>query len=200
MPFEPAALTSPPIGPDDDDPAVVALRRDRARHPGDAGVYRLLARTDSEALFLETTQGDDGRDYLGAWTVEKKDGVWTLAGGGSCRLAAVFDGKRADPWELDPAAPTPGPDSKEIAILVHVQMCTSGKTSEGRIRPPHVTYGASTVEIAITTDPPTGDQTCPGSPPTPFVVQLDEALGQRTLLDAGREPVAPPTPVGPPGI
>ena len=38
-----------------------------------------------------------------------------------------------------------------------------------------------------------GSRDCQGSPPTPATVDLAEPLGQRTVLDGGTEPAAPPS-------
>lgn len=209
LPFEPAALNGPLVQADDADPAVAALREGRLQHPGPIGELRLLARTDNQALLAETvaaappplspSPSEPGAQvpYFTVWNVTKEDGTWRVTGGGSCSLGAFIDGLRADPWELDPAAAPPGPESRAIAVLVHVRYCTSGQSSTDRIRPPQIVYGTTTVEIAITTDPPDGPQTCQGSPPTPYVVQLSEALGQRQLLDSGREPISVPSSPGP---
>jgi hypothetical protein len=129
-----------------------------------------------------------------AWALQFRNGAWHLATSGGCKLSAWFDGMMGSPWEVDPAQPAPGPDSTRLEVLVHAHHCASGQLATGRVRPPHIVYGDATVEIAITVTPPTGAQTCQGSPPTPFTVHMNAPLGHRQLLDAGREPIAPPGP------
>jgi hypothetical protein len=48
-----------------------------------------------------------------------------------------------------------------------------------------VTYGVR---------PKPGNQECPSNPPTPAMLLLEGPLGDRTLLDGGTFPAAPPAP------
>jgi len=44
------------------------------------------------------------------------------------------------------------------------------------------------VELVIGVEAPPGGQTCPSNPPTPFTIELDEPLGDRTLTDVAVYP------------
>lgn len=96
------------------------------------------------------------------------------------------------PWELAPGADL-SPAATRIEVLVHEQGCASGTSAEGRIAPPTIEYGPETVIITLAVIPVTGGATCPGNPDTPFTVELDQPLGDRTLLDGGTTPPSPVT-------
>jgi hypothetical protein len=197
-PFPPDAVNGPLVELDDPDPLMAALREAGPRVGWATGPLRILARTDRYALIAEAYPPDaqlpSGVAPFNAWRLEYRDGAWHHAGNGSCRWFAWVDGMMASPWELDPALPPPGSDDAEVEVLVHEIACASGRSAAGRVRPPHIVYGASTIEIAITVTPAEGGQTCPGNPPTPFLITLSERLGNRQLLDSGRQPIAPPGP------
>lgn len=90
------------------------------------------------------------------------------------------------------------PDAASIPIAVLEQGCAGGQVAEGRVRPPVIEYRPDAVLISVTVEPAGGFQTCPGNPPTPYVLELTEPLGDRALLDGGRYPPAPPADPNPP--
>jgi hypothetical protein len=92
-----------------------------------------------------------------------------------------------------PADETVDPAATEIAVAVYERACASGEPATGRIAEPEITYGDDEVVVTIRVIPRAGNQACPGNPATPFTVELDEPLGDRTLLDGGQDPPAPPT-------
>jgi hypothetical protein len=93
-----------------------------------------------------------------------------------------------------PAGDAPvDPAATEIAVAVYERACASGEPATGRIAEPDITYGDDEVVVTIRVIPRAGDQGCPGNPATAFTLQLDEPLGDRTLLDGGQDPPAPPT-------
>lgn len=198
LPFPPAAITGPVLA--HDDPLFAAYKAFVGSGSRESGVLRLLARNDTEALLSEEyppgMEPDVGFAPFNFWRFVAEGNDWSYAGNGNCKLQAVVDGRRADLWELDPALPAPTPESTTVHVLVHEQQCASGRPATGRIRPPTIAYHADRVEIAITTDRAPGGQDCQSNPATPYEVELSEPLGERQLLDAGREPIAPPTPIG----
>jgi hypothetical protein len=190
------------ISADSTDPLIVALR-DVVGTARTLGELRILARTGTDALLAEQHPAgrptEDGFAPFDVWRFTHDDAGWHYAGNGSCRLRGFVDGRGAHPWWLDPAAPAPTPDSTALSILVLEDDCASGRPATGRIRDPQIVYRVDSVEIGITIDRAPGAQDCQSNPPTPYVVQLAEALGDRQLLDASREPVAPPVPaIAPP--
>ncbi len=66
--------------------------------------------------------------------------------------------------------------------------CASGQPATGRIANPIVDYDESAITITVPVRPVTGGANCPGNPWTPFVLELDEPIGDRVLLDGGPWP------------
>jgi len=84
-------------------------------------------------------------------------------------------------WRVDPAA-TLSPESEEIPILVMEADCTSGRLATGRIVA-KVTYTTESIIIDIKVNPlGEGDYSCEGVE-TPYLVVLNEPLGERDLVD-----------------
>jgi hypothetical protein len=100
-------------------------------------------------------------------------------------------------WALDPAFPTPAADTTELHILVWERACSGGSLATGRISNPLVESTSADVTITVGVRPlplASGQiMACPGPPGTPLVLRLSEPLGQRTLLDGGLVPPAPPS-------
>ncbi len=97
-------------------------------------------------------------------------------------------------WALDPAFASPAPDATELHILVWERACSSGSAATGRMSAPLVAFTDSALTITVGVRPMGGIQSCPSNQATPLVVRLAEPLGERTLLDGGRDPIAPPSP------
>jgi hypothetical protein len=96
-------------------------------------------------------------------------------------------------WALDPAADV-GAETTEFTAWVTELGCASGRSSADRIRGPDIQISDGTVMVTFGVVPLGGAQECQGNPPTAGTVQLPEPLGERRLLDGGREPPAePPT-------
>ena len=102
---------------------------------------------------------------------------------------AADDAEVAD-WEIAPNVRLSG-DASAIPVLVNERACASGDTAEGRIVH-DVEYGQDTVTVTIRVIPKGGPQNCPSNPNTEYVVELDESLDGRELLDGGVTPAAPP--------
>jgi len=141
-------------------------------------------------------------------TVVEKSGAWQSGGYGSCTLMALApDGYGPATWTLDPSAP-PTTDTTDLHILVTEMACHGTASAEGRISV-QLKASGSVVSITTTVRSLSGAQTCPGTPPTPYVVHLDGPIGQRSVVDgevwpsvalfAGGEAIveAPPTPQTP---
>ena len=85
-----------------------------------------------------------------------------------------------------------GAETTTFLALVTERDCASGMSSEGRILGPEVEYGERSVIVTFRVRPLSGAQACPSNPATVVEVHLDEPLGNRTLLDGGREPPSEP--------
>ena len=96
-------------------------------------------------------------------------------------------------WALAPGQDI-GPDTTEFVAMVTELACASGQSSEGRIIGPQLEHFVNERTLTVTFQVRSldGVQACPGNPPTPVRVVLGEPLGDRRLLDGGREPPSEP--------
>jgi hypothetical protein len=181
-------------------PEFDALRASLAKFgsefPGSAGwTWRLAGRNATDAIFLPSTNSSGQPGWVSIEVVNGADG-WKPSGMGQCEPLVVLSADFGPAtWALDPAFASPGPASTELHILVWGTTCSSGLPATGRISAPDIAYTPETVTITIGVRPLSGVQTCQGVPGTPATVGLAEPLGARTLLDGGRVPAAPPSPV-----
>ena len=109
----------------------------------------------------------------------------------SCLPTSPLDEGSVATWALPPGAEL-GPDTTEFTALVTEGACASGRASAGRVIGPRVEWTDDAVTVTFRVRPLPGAQECPGNPPTPVVVRLDQPLAGRTLLDGGREPPQEP--------
>jgi hypothetical protein len=115
------------------------------------------------------------------------DRSWFVWSSGLCspRLADGAGDGRADLRLAD----DPAPDDTELRLLVMEHRCASGRSAEGRIDLAELTLTEDQVRVRVSVRPPPGDaQTCQGNPWTPFTVDLGEAVGDRTVVDADLVP------------
>jgi hypothetical protein len=82
-------------------------------------------------------------------------------------------------WRIAPGV-TLGPDAQEVPLLVHERECASGQDANGRIRV-GVDYRADAVVLDVRVATLGGDVDCPGNPETPYLLELEEPLGNRAL-------------------
>ena len=188
----PASLFEDPAAPgvpDDMVADVIAVARFwRTEFPDlDRLEWRLAHRDAESAAFL--AQRGESWIYLGLMRDEEG---WAPAGVGDCTPTPVIGELGPAHWFLDPAHPAPGPEATELHILVTERECASGRPAFGRIAAPVVVYAPKSLTMVVSVRPLGGGQGCPSNPPTPATVILPEPLGDRTLLDGGRHPPAPP--------
>ena len=74
-------------------------------------------------------------------------------------------------------------DAVVVEIMVTEVACASGQPADGRIRV-DVSYGADTIGFDVRVIPLEGAQDCPGNPDTPYLVPLDEPVGDRVIVSA----------------
>lgn len=92
-------------------------------------------------------------------------------------------------------AAIPSPHSHDLSLTVTEVACNSGEDARGRITVVSVEESADQVRLVLGVTPREGMQNCPSNPATPFTVTLDNPVGDREVVDAGR--VNPrPVPVG----
>ena len=114
---------------------------------------------------------------------------------GADRLLAEADERAARFAEaLESRAADIGAETTEFTAWVTEVGCASGRSSADRIGGPDIQISDDTVMVTFGVVPLGGAQECQGNPPTAVTVRLPEPLGDRRLLDGGREPPAePPT-------
>jgi hypothetical protein len=161
--------------------------------------WQLAGRDDAEANFLSRPASGTGPpDWF--WIEVTADGSgWKPGSMGTCELRVVLSTEFGPAsWALNPAFGSPSADTTELQILVWERACSSGSPATGRMSAPVIDYGADTVTITIGVRPlqvePGAGLSCPMPPGTPASVRLSEPLGERTLLDGGVLPPAPPSP------
>jgi len=213
LPFSPMALAGPPAPLDPDEPAAAALlaylaartapkRSSRApwkrgaapAPPPSLDAWRLLARTDDEALFAVGRAPE-------LLTVRMRRGglrrSWSVVGSSSSRpLRAVRDGTRASSWRPDPTHDV-RPEDTVLRVLVTEQAFSSGKRADGRLLVPDLYTDEQELVLTIFVTPRPGYQSGVRSPETPARIALPHPLGTRRLIDGGllfASPGVPPAP------
>lgn len=88
-------------------------------------------------------------------------------------------------------ARAPTPDQRSLALMVSERACASGASPEGRIQP-EVTYNTDTIIVTIRVKKLGGAQDCQARAPTPYELQLDQPVGNRTVLDGSVTPPSAP--------
>lgn len=155
--------------------------------------WRLAGRDDSGAIFLAQTERSSDTGWVSIEVVADSTG-WHPTGMGSCNLYVVLPSEfETATWTLDPAFPSPTPDSSELHVLVQERACSGGSPPTNRMSAPIIEYAPETVTVTLGVRPLGGIQTCIGIPATPALVHLTEPLGKRILLDGGPYPPAPPS-------
>lgn len=82
-------------------------------------------------------------------------------------------------WDVDADDP-PTSASASFTALVTRLGCSGGET--GEVREPVVSIDADGIVVTFTVAPLSGGD-CPGNDPVPQVVELDEPIGDRELVD-----------------
>ena len=158
---EPASASAPPVVPGVDG-------------------WRLLARTDDEALFGR------GLPPQLLTVAVRRDGRrrgWVYAGSSAARpLRAARDGIRASSWRLDPRY-EPSPDDEVLRLLLTEQTFSGGQRADSRVLPPDVYSDDNTLVLTMFVTPRPGFQWGSNNPETPVRVALGEPVGLRRLID-----------------
>lgn len=133
---------------------------------------------------------DDQENFHGV-LVRKKDGRWSGWGWGDCVPEAVIGSGNIVEWALDPESPPPTPNDQVIHALISERACHSFEDPVDRMKDPIVFYEEDRIYIVLSAEPLKGVQTCPGTPPVKFDIELEEPIGLRELWDAGLYPPQP---------
>ena len=179
-PFSPAALAAAPGSLDPEDPAVGALIAEIERQRAPLAGWRLLARTDREAVF--------GRGYPPqlltlAVQLDARGRTWTCSAVTKEPLLRVArDGIRASSWRLDPSRELE-PDETMLRILVTEQTFAGAQRATGRVLPPDLHLGSDELVLTMFITPKPGFQARAPNPETPVRVALPRPVGLRTPID-----------------
>jgi hypothetical protein len=177
LPFSPLILERPPQPLDLADPAVSALA---AALDGQLVGWRLLARTENEALF-----GFGLPPELVTVVVAQqgKRGTWSCMARSKDRpLRATRDGIRASSWQLDEAVDLK-PEDTVLRICVTEQTFAGGRRADGRVLAPDLYESEHELVLTMYVRPAPGFQTRSPNPETPVRVALADPVGQRELID-----------------
>ena len=91
-------------------------------------------------------------------------------------------------WWVDPAALPLFPDATSIQALALEQACSSGQPPGDRLLPPEVFTSEAAILVNIWVRDQLTGQDCQGSPPGELVIELNEPIGDRQLLDGSEIP------------
>ena len=187
----PDELDAPPSRGEQRD-ATAALReahRNRSTQNASKKDWRVLEHTDRR-LILATGEPPQ----LLQVTLGRRDGRWDVLGRGGCTVEAHWGETGRAEWKLNPRFPASASDT-ELHLLIVDQECSSGIDPRPRLETPQIIYGEETVTIALFVRPPSpkGFYTCIGPPPVPIIVELDQPIGERELLDGAVYPPQRPT-------
>lgn len=116
-------------------------------------------------------------------------------------LALVLVGcSGAATWHHDPGVDI-GPHTTEFSAWVTETACASGQSSADRVTGPDIQVSGDEIVVTFGVRAQLGlSQSCQSNPPTRVAVRLPEALGDRALVDGGREPPAEPPACLNPGV
>lgn len=211
LPFPPAALDGAAGSLDPDDPAVGALlaeissqtapnrgSRGSRKQPAAPGppppaleAWRLLARTDGEALFAR------GRPPQMLTVAVRRDGRrrnWTCIGSTAARpLRAARDGIRASSWRIDPTHVLDPADTM-LRVLVTEQTFAGGQRAHARLLAPDLYVGTEELVLTMFVSPAPGFQSRTPNPETPVRIDLPDPVGPRRLIDGALYDITSPHP------
>jgi hypothetical protein len=187
LPFAPSALDMPAGDLDPRDPAVDAFAAQLRRQPPRADgslpqlqEWRLLARTDGDALFARGASPD--MITIAMHHEGRRDGWRSIAVSRGAPLRVTRDGVRASNWMLDETHPINRADTV-IRILVTEQTRSGGTLADKRLLNPDLHEGDDELTLRIFVTPRPGVQMAAATPQTPVRIQLPSPVGERRLLD-----------------
>lgn len=100
-------------------------------------------------------------------------------------------------WAVDPDW-QPDPAATEIPLLLSEQSCHGYAPPDGRVVVRDIAYGLDVIVADIAVVPLPGAQTCPGPPPSPYVLHLDEPIDDREVLAPSGQRLTEGDPTTPP--
>lgn len=141
----------------------------------------------SRRLFGQPTQREDRDPPYANASLELRNGRWTPAGWGQCRIELDAEGWGNARFVVDPSV-LPDPDADRISVLATERACAGGEAPTGReVRAVILDEDEVSVSIVILVEPPGGGN-CPSNPSFEYEVELGSPLGDREILDASLYP------------
>jgi hypothetical protein len=196
--FPPSALDGPfkPLAPGDPAVGLLAAQlesrvgsssmrqsKQPVEHRPDPSVldgWRLIARTDEEALF---GRGRPPNLVMVAVQKDARRGTWSRVDKTAGRpLRVTRDGIRASSWRLDPTHELKADDTV-VRILVTEQTYAGGKRADGRVLDPGLYEGERELVLTMFVTPFEGFQMRTPNPETPVRVALPHPVAGRQLID-----------------
>jgi hypothetical protein len=133
--------------------------------------------------------GPDGvrqtHDKVAVEAVARQDGsgqVWQFYGGHLCDLQRDVRPLNAVHLTLDPDQPAPDPTSIELFLLAEEKLCAGIVPSQDRVQLLSVVETPTEVRVVAGIQPSEGGD-CAGNIPASIVIELDEPLGDRAVVD-----------------
>jgi hypothetical protein len=185
-----------------------ALQGHEVRGIGDPAKWTVLEESADDVVLIRELSEPHGSgggqmpthellaiENLGTGNPDGIDG-WHLRTSSWCDLRRDLGRLGSTDLALDPEA-LPREEATSVALLVTERACASGEPATGRIEVVDVARTDSELQVVLGVEQVRGSAACPGNPPTPFTLELEEPLGARTLVDASAYPSRPVT-VAPP--
>ena len=95
-------------------------------------------------------------------------------------------------WTFDPNLPGPVPTDSQVHVVVTEDACNENPVAPHRIHEPAIRYEEDVIVITFRVNPlRSGVRTCFGGVGTPYVVELEEPIGNRALVDGSNQRVNP---------
>jgi hypothetical protein len=91
-------------------------------------------------------------------------------------------------WWIDPNGGPIDAGATTIPALIRERACAGGRSPEGRVLEPVVSFTDDAVIVVFGVASQDGPQTCPSNPAFSVTIELSEPLGDRVLLDGGSFP------------
>ena len=192
--FNPATLFSGPAEAENGPLASEAALRQIVADPAlawlglPAAGWRLASESGSEAVFI----GGQVGPTLQRVSLELIDGIWKLAGNGTCTLTSALQGLWIVDWGLTTEQPALNENTKRLRISISGGPCNSGMPFHPR-KPVFRQLGMRLLMTLSIVPPSPGVHTCQGSLQPPLTVELPGRLGQRKLFDGATYPPRPAT-------
>jgi len=129
-----------------------------------------------------------GEPYYRNAYLELEAGRWRARNYGGCQPRIDVEGFGPTEWWPDADAPLL-PTTTSFLVSVTERSCTSGASSEDRLRPPIIVYEADRIFVTFLVEPlPPRSYACIVNPSTEVRIELTEPIGDRELVDGGTLP------------